>query len=84
MSRSLRVTAWNEFRIEQCEPHLATICPGSIHGAVAKCLREQPDTEARTATLDESDDPCSVSRVHTRIHIRLGCYNWRLSCGGRC
>ena len=55
MSGNLRVTVWNEYRIELYKPPVAKIYPEGIHGAIAECLREQPDMEIRTATFDEPE-----------------------------
>jgi trehalose utilization protein len=56
MRSPIRVTIWNEFRHEQDTAHPAhAIYPNGIHGAIAASLREHPDLEVRTATLDEPD-----------------------------
>ncbi len=51
----IRVTVWNEYRHEKLSKGIAAIYPEGIHGAIAKYLREEPDMEVRTATLDEPE-----------------------------
>lgn len=51
----IRVTVWNEYRHERENSQIAQIYPEGIHGAIANYLREDPDLEVRTATLDEKD-----------------------------
>jgi trehalose utilization protein len=53
MSKTIRVTVWNEYRHEKKNPKIAAIYPEGMHGAIAKYLRQQPGLEVRTATLDE-------------------------------
>jgi trehalose utilization protein len=56
MSTPIHVTAWNEFRHERDTSHPAhKVYPEGIHGAIAAGLREHPDLEVRTATLDEPE-----------------------------
>lgn len=56
MSTSIQVTVWNEFRHEQNPAHPArAIYPDGIHAAIAEGLREHPNLEVRTATLDEPE-----------------------------
>jgi trehalose utilization protein len=56
MSTPIRVTVWNEYRHEQNANHPARqIYPNGIHEAIAAPLREQPDLQVRTATLDEPE-----------------------------
>jgi trehalose utilization protein len=52
MTRSLRVTVWNEFRLERSSPQVGAIYPDGIHKALAAPLRGAGHT-VRTATLDE-------------------------------
>lgn len=52
MSRSLRVTVWNEHRHEKTNPAVAGIYPKGIHEALAAPLRAT-GLEVATATLDE-------------------------------
>jgi trehalose utilization protein len=52
----IRVTVWNEFRHEKDVNHPASeIYPDGIHAVIAEFLRQQPDFEVRTATLDEPE-----------------------------
>lgn len=51
----IRVTVWNEYRHEKQDEHIASIYPDGIHGAIAKYLREEPEIEVRTASLDEPE-----------------------------
>jgi len=56
MSKTIRVTVWNEYRHEKDPKHPSgSIYPEGIHGAIAKHLRTQPDLQVRTATLDEPE-----------------------------
>ena len=55
MSDPIRVTVWNEYRHEKANPEIAKIYPDGIQGAIAEYLRELPDLEVRTATLDEPE-----------------------------
>ncbi len=51
----IRVTVWSEFRHEKKNPKVAAIYPDGIHETIAKCLREQPDFQVRTAWLDQPE-----------------------------
>ena len=51
----IRVTVWNEYRHEKKDERVSAIYPNSIHGAIADALRQYPDLEVRTATLDEPE-----------------------------
>jgi trehalose utilization protein len=54
MPKKIRVTVWNEFRHEKkAGGKVAEVYPKGIHEAIAEYLRQQPDMETRTATLDE-------------------------------
>ena len=55
MKGKTRVTVWNEFLHEKKSPNIAEIYPDGIHGAIAEYLRNQPDFEVRTATLEEPE-----------------------------
>jgi trehalose utilization protein len=56
MDKKIRVTVWNEFIHEQDPDHEASkVYPGGIHKAIASHLGQQPDMEARTATLEEPE-----------------------------
>lgn len=56
MSKSIRVTVWNENRHEQNPDHPAgKLYPRGIHGAIADYLGKQEGIEARTATQDEPE-----------------------------
>lgn len=54
MPTPINVTVWNEFRHER-EERYARVYPDGIHGAIAAGLREHPDFEVGTATLDEPE-----------------------------
>lgn len=51
----IRVTVWNEYRHEKQDERVSAIYPNGIHGAIADALRQYPDLEVRTATLDEPE-----------------------------
>ena len=51
----IRVTVWNEYRHEKKDERVSAIYPNGIHGAIADALRQYPDLEVRTATLDEPE-----------------------------
>jgi trehalose utilization protein len=51
----IRVLVWNEGRHEKLDKRVAEVYPEGIHGAIAKYLRNLPDMEVRTATLDEPE-----------------------------
>jgi trehalose utilization protein len=55
MSRTPRVTVWNEYRHERNEELPAQLYPEGIHGALAEALREGGVEEVGTATLDEPE-----------------------------
>lgn len=52
---TIKATVFNEFIHEQRDEAIAQIYPQGIHAAIAGCLNEQPDIEARTATLEEPE-----------------------------
>lgn len=52
---TIKATVYNEFIHEQRDESIARIYPAGIHKAIAGCLNEQPDIDARTATLDEPE-----------------------------
>jgi trehalose utilization protein len=54
MSKSLRVTVWNEFRHEKTHKEVAEIYPDGMHEVIAAHLREE-GMQVRTATLDEPE-----------------------------
>ena len=54
MTRSVRVTVWNEFRHERTDPQVGAIYPTGIHDALATPLRTAGH-DVRTATLDEPE-----------------------------
>ncbi|MGQ9555220.1 MAG: ThuA domain-containing protein [Anaerolineae bacterium] len=56
MSKTIRVTVWNEYRHEKTHKAVSDIYPQGIHEAIASYLREQPDLQVRTATLDEPEN----------------------------
>lgn len=51
----IRTTVWNEFLHEKRDETVARIYPKGIHEAIAEYLRQQPDLQVRTATLDQPD-----------------------------
>ncbi|MCM8900408.1 ThuA domain-containing protein [Caldicoprobacter algeriensis] len=55
MSKTIRVTVWNENRHEKADKKVAEIYPKGIHGAIADFLSQESDFEIRTATLDEPE-----------------------------
>lgn len=55
MSRTIRITVWNEYRHEKNDAAVAAVYPTGIHEAVAGPLRREPGFTVRTATLDEPD-----------------------------
>ncbi len=56
MSKTIRVTVWNEFRHEKKEgSEPAKLYPAGMHEVIAKHLSAQPGIEVRTATLDEPE-----------------------------
>jgi len=54
MTKSLRVTVWNEYLHEKNNPDVAKIYPEGIHAAIAQHLRSQGLT-VQTATLEEPE-----------------------------
>jgi trehalose utilization protein len=54
MTRSLRVTVWNEFRHEKTHEEVAKIYPDGMHEVIAAHLREA-GMQVQTATLDEPE-----------------------------
>ena len=54
MSKSVRVTVWNEFRHEKRSEAIAAIYPDGIHEAIAAHLRSQ-GMAVGTATLDQPE-----------------------------
>jgi trehalose utilization protein len=52
---TIKATIFNEFIHEQRDEAIARLYPRGIHGAIAGCLNEQPDIEAKTATLEEPE-----------------------------
>jgi len=55
LGNKIRVTVWNEFRHERTDDVVRNIYPDGIHSTIAGFLNQQPDIEARTATLDEPE-----------------------------
>ncbi|MEM1508493.1 MAG: ThuA domain-containing protein [Thermofilaceae archaeon] len=53
--QKIRITVWNEYIHERTEPEIARVYPMGIHEAIAEYLRQQPDIEVRTATLQEPE-----------------------------
>jgi len=52
---AIRVTVWHEYRHEKHNPRVAEIYPQGMHEAIAAELRNSPDLQVRTATLDEPE-----------------------------
>jgi len=48
----IRVTVWNEYEHERNSEEIAKIYPQGIHTAIAEGLREYPEFEVRTATMN--------------------------------
>ncbi len=48
----IRVTVWNEYVHEQASGEIARIYPEGIHGAIAEGLRQFPEFEMCTRTMD--------------------------------
>ena len=55
MSKTVRVTVWNEYRHEKTNEQIAQIYPDGMHNAIGNYLKEQPGFEVHTATLDEPE-----------------------------
>ena len=55
MATNVRVTVWNEFLHEKKHEAVRKVYPDGIHKVVAAALAAEPDIEARTATLEESE-----------------------------
>lgn len=51
----IRVTVWGENRHEKKNPKVAALYPNGMHAAIAEGLRQSPDIEARTVTLDDPE-----------------------------
>ena len=52
MPNKIRVTVWGENVHEKDMPVVAAIYPKGMHECIADGIREDPDFEVRTATLD--------------------------------
>lgn len=55
MSEPLRVTVWNEFRLERQSDAVAAIYPRGIHETLAARLRREDTLRVGTATLDQPE-----------------------------
>ena len=55
MSKTIRVTVWNEFRHEKKNDKVKAVYPEGMHEVIASHLAAQESIEARTATLDEPE-----------------------------
>jgi len=55
LSKSIRVTVWNEGRHEKQHEAVRKVYPDGIHTVIASYLNDQPGITARTATLDEPE-----------------------------
>lgn len=51
----IRVTVWNENVHEKTDERVRAVYPDGLHGAIAAALREDPELEVSTATLDEPE-----------------------------
>ncbi|HUU10326.1 MAG TPA: ThuA domain-containing protein [Phycisphaerae bacterium] len=56
MSRTIRVTVWNEGRHEKTSPAVKKVYPKGIHGAIAAGLKKHEGFTVRTATLDADQE----------------------------
>ena len=52
----IRVTVWGENVHENTNEAVAKVYPDGMHTVIAAGLREDPDIEARTATLQEREN----------------------------
>ncbi len=56
MSQKIRVTVWGEYVHEKKHPDtIGKIYPKGMHETIAEGLRESPDFQVRTATLDQPE-----------------------------
>jgi trehalose utilization protein len=55
LSKTIRVTVWNEYRHESQNPAVTAIYPQGMHETIAAAIRTQADMEARTAILDQPE-----------------------------
>jgi trehalose utilization protein len=55
MNDKIRVTVWGENVHEKSHPAVAKIYPRGMHETLAEALRESPDFEVRTATLQQPE-----------------------------
>ena len=55
MNQPIRVKVWNEYRHERHDEWIGKVYPDGIHSAIAAGLRQYPDMEVSTATLDEPE-----------------------------
>lgn len=55
MSNKIHVTVWGENVHEKKHAAVAEIYPRGMHEAIAEAVRELPDVEVRTATLDQPE-----------------------------
>lgn len=63
MSKTIRVTVWNEFRHEKNKESVKAVYPEGIHEVIAGHLRQHPDFDVRTATLDDPEHGLSEEVV---------------------
>ena len=57
----INLTIYNEFIHERKNEFVGKIYPDGIHEAIAAYMRQQPDFEVRTATLDMPEHGLSES-----------------------
>jgi trehalose utilization protein len=59
----IRVLVWNEFLHEKQSALIASLYPAGIHGAIAAGLRQSPDLQVATATMDQPDQGLSEATL---------------------
>ncbi|MEF2551519.1 ThuA domain-containing protein [Aurantimonas sp. A2-1-M11] len=60
---AIRTVVWNEFVHEREEPDVRAIYPDGIHQTIAAALRQDPDLEVSTATMDEAEHGLPQARL---------------------
>lgn len=65
MTKSIRVTIWNEHRHERNDSAVAAVYPQGIHTALAEPLMKETDMTVRTATLDEPEHGLTAAVLET-------------------
>ncbi|GHV72352.1 trehalose utilization protein ThuA [Spirochaetia bacterium] len=59
MSKKIQVTVWNEYRDDQMTGETAAIYPQGLHNAIADFLNRDPDIEAGTSVITDSEQGLS-------------------------